>query len=159
MFPMTSIKYLDFTTSDHCQVEINISKSNGSTGRRKQNSFGFEEVWLQYEGFDGIVYEGWNKAPIGGSLSMRNLLTRISQCSNFMERCGRSKKWNYTDRISRAKADYQRAINTNKGVSAAGRKLKSILLEEEIFWKQRARTDWVLWGDKNMTWFYQKATQ
>lgn len=61
----------------------------------------------------------------------------VAFCSKSIENWGRSKKENYEEKIRKAKAEYQRAIDTNKGVGAASRMLENVMVEEEIYWKQR----------------------
>lgn len=35
--------------------------------------------------------------------------------------------------------------------------MDNLLEEEEIYWKQRLREEWLKWGDKNSKWFHKKA--
>lgn len=36
--------------------------------------------------------------------------------------------------------------------------MDKLLEEEEIYWRQRSREDWLRWGDKNTKWFHKKAS-
>lgn len=41
----------------------------------------------------------------------------------------------------------------------ARQNLEVLLDEEELYWRQRSRVDWLKCGDRNTTWFHRKATQ
>lgn len=42
-------------------------------------------------------------------------------------------------------------------LKTAEKYLEELLEEEERYWKQRSREDWLNWGDGNTKWFHMKA--
>lgn len=38
------------------------------------------------------------------------------------------------------------------------KELENLLEDDEIYWKQRARENWLNWGDNNTRWFHMKAS-
>lgn len=64
--------------------------------------------------------------------------------------------------IESKEKEIQDLSNTDDVVdyNAIGKKkkeLENLLEDDEIYWKQRAREDWLEWGDKNTKWFHMKA--
>lgn len=158
LFPLSSVKHLDFTTSYHSPLKINVRKNGSLRRRQRERRFKFE-VWLQYDEFADIVKEGWRPNMNTRENLLEDFQHFVVNCLKRMENWGRAKKGNYEEKIRRAKTEYQRAIDTNKGIVAASIKLEKVMIGEEIYWKQRARVDWMKWGDKNTAWFHRKATQ
>ena len=54
----------------------------------------------------------------------------------------------------------QRKVQYGNGdeIKRVERQIQNILIDEEIYWKQRSRADWLKEGDKNTKFFHHKAS-
>lgn len=64
--------------------------------------------------------------------------------------------------IARIEREIQILANRNDGRSLSEirekeKELENLLEDDEIYWKQRAREEWLQWGDRNTKWFHMKA--
>ncbi|KAH9650223.1 putative reverse transcriptase/RNA-dependent DNA polymerase [Citrus sinensis] len=59
--------------------------------------------------------------------------------------------------LQKAKQSKMQYEDTN-GIKQIEKQIHNILLEEEIYWRHRARADWLQAGDKNTKFFHSKAT-
>lgn len=55
------------------------------------------------------------------------------------------------------KEDYSH-LDSGEEIKRIENKIDNILLDEEIFWKQRSRADWLREGDRNTNFFHSKAS-
>ena len=78
----------------------------------------------------------WSRNNFGNSK------TKIQEKQKALEELSRENKAEHSQRIRTLKAE----INT-------------ILHQDELFWRQRSRSIWLLAGDKNTKFFHQRASQ
>lgn len=55
LFPGAKINYHVFTSSDHCQVSINLGLHKG----RKSPPFRFDKIWTTRKVFDAVIKKAW----------------------------------------------------------------------------------------------------
>ncbi|KAK9191214.1 hypothetical protein WN943_019825 [Citrus x changshan-huyou] len=71
---------------------------------------------------------------------------------------GRDKKLNMlTQELQKAKQNKVQHKEA-KAIKKIEEQIHNILLDEEIYWRHRARTDWLQAGDRNTKFFHSKAT-
>ncbi|KAL5747974.1 hypothetical protein ACOSQ2_025271 [Xanthoceras sorbifolium] len=164
LFPASYVQHLDFWKSDHRLILLHIAVqgsvlSDRRDGRRYR--FHFEESWVGTAECDQIVENNWRDlvAPV----RLGGVCDNIRRCSASLGR------WNSLNRAS-----LRRGINTkrlelaslNRSVSAGSwrdirlveKELDDLLLQEEIYWRQRSRVSWLKFGDRNSKFFHAKAS-
>ncbi|KAI9176589.1 hypothetical protein LWI28_004709 [Acer negundo] len=133
--------------------------SGDGLGNRKQ--FHFESCWAEHEECKFVVRRSW--VPSGGSGAMDRVANTISMCTQQLHR------WNAMFRKSR-QADIESlqkeigAISSNiqpdswNVIRRLESRLDCLLSEEEEYWKQRSKVEWLKGGDRNMKFFHLKAS-
>lgn len=121
----------------------------------------FEEVWTKYEECREIVRRTW----VGtGREGRRTLTEKMGECLSKLEQWSKG-KYNGSIRgaIARKENEIQGILNqgnqsNDPEVGRLEKELEILLEDDEIYWKQRAREDWLNWGDRNTKWFHLKAS-
>lgn len=158
------VSHLDFLASDHRPIIADWCMNNMGecSFRRKKKIIRFEEsltlsdecrdiiskVWTESVGSDEIVFHNkifaclvqlakWKKTQIGGCI--RGVISRKEK---ELIAITDNKIGNWREEMMKAERD-----------------LEKLLEEDEIYWKQRAREDWLHWGDRNTKWFHLRASQ
>lgn len=107
-----------------------------------------------------MVEKGWQKGAQRPLESPQKALkARLKGCASELAAWGKTKRGNYPLRIGKACQHLQETIVSGGDVHGARLHLENLLGEEEIYWRQRARVEWLQWGDRNSRWFHQRATQ
>lgn len=97
-----------------------------------KHHFKFENSWLLEEGLDAIVMESWARASSG------DILDKLYDCSQDLDRWGRSLKVRFTRDISKCKKEIEQLLyNHDPGdivrLGAAKHKQVFFLCKRSIF--------------------------
>jgi hypothetical protein len=119
-------------------------------------AFKFENSWLKEEDIDDVVIEGWNS---GEGVE---IVHRLGRCADKLQRWGRRKKKRYKEEILDYEAEMERLRDKNDAASVARFKQAQhqhavTLVQEESFWRQRAKMHWLKEGDLNTRFFHMSA--
>ncbi|KAL0303119.1 UNVERIFIED_CONTAM: putative mitochondrial protein [Sesamum radiatum] len=159
---LARVTHAESPYSDHAPLIIELHptirwNSNGSC-----RCFRFEAAWLQEPECETIVSNAWS--GLGSSRADDRLgekLALVSARLSCWERLyGReSREWihklerSIIERRSSEMMEVDRECNLRDKAE-----LTKLILQEEIFWKQRSKVLWLKEGDRNSSFFHAKAS-
>ena len=132
-------------------------RGNGITNNKSQASRSFyEDMWSPYDACKEIIEEELSWQGSGNSENPVHLFQKVSKNSlarllqwSKEEFKGRQKKLEKL--MKQLQSLKQRRVQYENGDSIKGveRKIQNMLADDEIYWKQRSRADWLKEGDRN----------
>jgi hypothetical protein len=157
------LKDLHKFSSDHCPLVLQI---NGISIPSSQ-LFRFDKEWIMNEEFNHLVKKWWLEITLSGDigLSWHKKLKKLRQrirgwYKNYMGEKHRKRKLaleqiHLLDKIMKHRVlTYEEVLQwqTHKSI------LDDYYLEEELYWKQRAKDQWLKEGDLNAAYFHRIST-
>ena len=151
--------------SDHCPIILDVRERKRSLvyERKSFRRVHYEDMWIPYEECQNIVKSEWFKWNTNMETSPVQKFKTIARSSlaqfqswSRREFGGRDKKLKeLLQKLKQAKAD---GLQYDRGreITHIERQIQNILIDEETYWKQRSRADWLKGGDKNTKFSMQK---
>lgn len=154
LFPLCKLSMFHASVSDHEPLFLDLLNISCS---RKAFRFKFENTWLKEPSFRSDVMQYWISLPT------INILPKLISVSGFMARWGRNFFHKFREKIKHQKEVVAALVDRVDidGVQqyfSENDKLHELLLHEEIYWRQRAKTFWLVEGDANTKFFHATAT-
>ncbi|KAJ4723313.1 Endonuclease/exonuclease/phosphatase [Melia azedarach] len=168
MFPGSYVKHLDTWCSDRHPIVIDIVKKSWVQKQKiaKQSSrFHYEDVWSSYDDCKSTVHQIWrdssvkhSEGPLHTFLSgMREAQARLKAWSSIHLGSRKQKLTQFLSTLRNHKIAPHIASQKEE-IRNLEFQIDKLLLEEEIYWKQRSRICWLKEGDKNTRFFHARAT-
>ncbi|GAU30590.1 hypothetical protein TSUD_392810 [Trifolium subterraneum] len=154
IFPNAKLINLLSSHSDHSPILLQCSPT---IKQQYKYEFKFENSWLKEEDIGEVVNEGWDSGE-GNEITQR-----LSHCAEKLQRWGRRKRKRFKEEIMELEAEMERlrirndAPSIAKFIEVQQQHAKS-LVQEEAFWRQRAKMHWLKDGDLNTKFFHRSAT-
>lgn len=149
--------HLNQLNSDHRPILLEIGGSNNCRAQH-QPLFRFQSAWLTNESFKEVVKGAWAEGRdwnTGKETFVNDAKTWNKVCfGNIFRR---------KERIFRRLKGIDRAIAAGSSNSfdsiqnSLWKEYEDILIQEEIYWAQIARCNWLSMGDKNTGFFHESA--
>lgn len=138
-FPLCHHKVLHTAVSDHEPLFLDLIHVDIP---KKIFRFRFENMWLPESSFIEEVTGTWK------SLLKTHLLPKLFVVSSFLVRWGKSFFHKFREKLKLHKANLSRFVDCTDEISVQEYlrerdKLNELLLQEEIYWKQRAKLHWL----------------
>ncbi|KAK9988586.1 hypothetical protein SO802_028825 [Lithocarpus litseifolius] len=158
-FPRASVQHVSMSTSDYAMLAIHLPTQ---WARRLHNRppFRFEAMWLRDPRYAEVVQDAWLKGlykPNG------------AQITNCLDSCKKKlQKWNKVEfghvgkqiaRLEKKLQFLERDPDLHENdIQATCRDINYWLDVENTMWHQRSRHLWITDGDRNTSFFHQKAS-
>ena len=162
MFPSIRLHHLSGFSSDHKPIWL-CSDDVHCRFYRPQRPFRFEEMWTKDERCESVVHAAWDVCLVGDPMSQ--VLQKVSNCQTQLLSWNKNVFGNIKGTLIRkrkmlAKAELK-AIS-GQGISQVKvlrEEINNLLDLEESMWFQRAKTDWLRYGNQNSKYFHCRATE
>ncbi|XP_029148342.1 uncharacterized protein [Arachis hypogaea] len=127
MFPEGYSKILSRLHSDHCPILVHC---HGGPRVKGSRPFRFQAAWATHPSYKHVISKAWNQ-EFGG------VTKRLKMIDQIRRRLEVSDVLSLRIKEAELREDYNR-----------------LLLQEELFWYQKSREQWVKYGDRNTKFFH-----
>ncbi|KAL7247368.1 hypothetical protein ACSBR2_002308 [Camellia fascicularis] len=157
LFPEGYVRNLPRTYSDHSPLLIHTQGTNPSNP--PCNVFKFQAAWLSHEDFSTVIENNWprqNNNLLGNLDFMTSALQDWNK--NIFGNIFRRKRW-LLGRINRIQISQARTYshNLHKLENELTTEYNRVLYQEELFWFQKSRVNWITQGERNTKFFHMST--
>ena len=160
--PLTAVINDDFGKSNHRPIVINTEYNSGLTGFCPNGQMKFEARWLCESSVEHIIQTAWKRVK------------HLHEDAKFGEHTREVHEalHSWDKNVLKGPKKRLRELQKELNVSMAGPlsdeastkqrelqlKIEEFLEQEELYWVQRGRVNWLQHGDQNTAFFYRSAT-
>ena len=159
MFPKTKVSTLVCASSDNSPIMV---RPDGIT-LKPQRPWRFEQMWLEKQGYHDTVKRVWR--AVSSDPPMSRVIQNVDTCKNQLQVWSKKEFCNVVNKLSEKKKILKKAEEaTVKGGSVEfflqlKGEVAELLRMEEKMWQQRSHVHWMVSGDKNTSYFHNRASQ
>jgi len=144
LFPQATLTNLIADRSDHSPILLQLTDRVKSIVKKQ---FKFENIWLEEKDIK-VVLKGWTYREEGG------ILKRLRQSTKELKKWSLNIKRKFSKAIDDCRQEMEALRNrqddeARKKYEEVRNRMTSILAQEDAYWKQRAKVNWLKDGDTN----------
>ncbi|KAF5442860.1 hypothetical protein F2P56_035476 [Juglans regia] len=155
------VEALTVSQSDHKALLLDLRQQN-FVYKKKRRVFRFEAKWTRDEERVSVVERAWMRAEIDQNPG-RNIQGKLNSCEGGLIRWSKSRE-KEAALILKQKTERLKREQENEGphngelIRKLQEEMGSLLEQEDLKWRQRAKKTWYQLGDKNTKFFHSYAT-
>jgi hypothetical protein len=162
MFPMAAVVNEDFGKSDHRPVLVDTERVLGLNVPRGQPTLRFEARWLYESSVETIIQTAWDRAKLlhaEASLCdhTKAVHEELHRWDRNILKGPRKRLWELQSELNQILSGplTDDAITKQREVQL---QIEELLEQEELYWVQRGRVNWLKHWDQNTTFFHRSAS-
>ena len=159
-FSNVRVQHLDETTSDHCPLLLVDSVSFKKRGKCR---FFFEALWTRRADYKELIKEVWNTNSISHDPS--SFSARLKVCADRLAKWGSSVFKQIPKKIQEKKESLgellrnDTTLQNEAEINELRKEINLLLDDEEVWWQQRSRVQWLGEGNRNTKYFHHRASE
>jgi hypothetical protein len=154
LHPESKLVNIIASHSDHNPILLHTT----TAARNWSNyTFRFENGWLKEDDIGEVVEEGWGRSREA------DITNKVTRCANKLCRWGRRKRLKFKQEVVACGDELERMRGNNDMINSERYKEvkeqhAKLLIQEEAYWRQRAKMHWLKEGDLNTKFFHMSAS-
>ncbi|KAK2388712.1 hypothetical protein QL285_062362 [Trifolium repens] len=153
-YPNAKLLNLITSHSDHSPILLQTSPL---VRHGRNYAFRFENGWLKEEDIHDVVEEGW------GRERTVDIINKTVRCAEKLQGWGRRKRMRFKQEVLECSDEMERLRGAHDTTSSERykeiqEKHARLLVQEESYWRQRAKMHWLRDGDMNTKFFHMSAS-
>ena len=162
LYPAAKVRHLTASYSDHDPIVIDTKPMNHQQVCRKQKLHRFEEKSVAHPKCEKVIRDSWiHTQPLGSP--MYCLFEKIKSCRARLVAWSKSAFGNTKARLIEKQRELEELVKQGyapnlEHIKMLRREVNELIHPEEVFWRQRSRSLWLPAGDKNTSFFHQRAS-
>ena len=156
-FPTAQLHHLSGFSSDHNLIWLCTDNAQ-SRYYRPNKPFRFESMWLKDERCKGVVHSAWDIGSASGP--MENVLLKVSNCQSLLSTWNKKVFGNVCLLLAQKRKQLLKVEASSMmggdhvKVKSLSEEIENLMKLEECMWNQRAKSDWLKYGDQNTKYFH-----
>jgi hypothetical protein len=162
MFPLHGVINEDFGKSDHRPIRVCTELNDGMHNVSSKGPLRFEARWLCEESIESIIQTAWERAKtVHADASLRDHTQEVHDALHAWDKevlkGPRRRLRELQSELNEIMAGplSDEAVSKQREIQL---KMENLLEQEELYWVQRGRVNWLKHGDQNTAFFHRSAS-